>query len=417
MSRLRSRTIAIALLIALAFGGGFGTRAWLEPATTAANAATVADGRPESFALFWEAWDVATNHFAQPQKVDPKTMTQGAIRGMLDSLGDSGHTRFMTPEERARWDEQLSGHFVGIGVQIVVRDGRPYVVAPIPGSPAVEAGLRAGDTILSIGGLDTAGLPMDQLATLLRGPEGSRVELTVRQTGEEAVRTLSVERRTVDVPVVTWTMLPGTSVALIRLSQFADGAHTALLKALGEARAAGARGLIFDLRDNSGGYLEEAVNIGSEFLAGGTIVQVQQRDGSRTAETDRDGARGAATDLPLAVLINEGSASSAEIVAGALKEHGRAPLFGERTFGTGTVLSTYPLSDGSAVLLGTALWLTPQGALIKEQGIAPTTFVSLPPGVTPLLPADAATLSPEALRTGQDRQLLRALEDVTSRLG
>ncbi|MCC6627232.1 MAG: S41 family peptidase [Chloroflexi bacterium] len=415
MNRARVRVMTVALVVAIAFGAGVGVGTRLGPAPVAGTAAS--SERYAGFGLFWEAWDLVKEHFVQPERADPTAMTHGAIAGMLDSLGDTGHTRFLDPEERRRWDEQLSGNFVGIGVQISVRDGRPVVVAPIPGSPAEAAGIKAGDIILAIDGVDTLGLTLDKLSTAMRGPAGSQVELTVRQPDADAPRTVRVERREIDVPSVAWTMLPGSPVALVRLSQFADGAHDELTAALGAARAAGARGLVLDLRDNPGGLLHEAVDVAGEFLTGGTIVQVQQRDGSRTIEKDPDSAAGAATDLPLAVLINEGSASSAEIVAGALKENGRAPLIGERTFGTGTVLSTYPLSDGSAVLLGTALWLTPDGHAIKEGGITPTHIVSLPAGAAPLLPAEAGALSAEALRASEDRQLLRALDDVTGRLG
>jgi carboxyl-terminal processing protease len=415
MNRARLRVMAMALVVLVAFGVGIGVGTRLGPTPVAATAASPA--RYEGFGLFWEAWDLVNDRFVQPERADPTAMTHGAIAGMLESLGDDGHTRFLTPDERKRWDEQLAGNFVGIGVQISVRDGRPVVVAPIPGSPAEAAGILAGDIILAVDGVDTLGLTLDKLGTAMRGPSGSQVVLTVRQPDAETPRQVSVERREIEVPSVAWTMLPGSQVALVRLSQFADGTHDELTTALRAARAAGARGLILDLRDNPGGLLHEAIGVASEFLAGGTIVQVQQRDGSRTVEADQDGAGGAATDLPLAVLINEASASSAEIVSGALKENGRAPLLGERTFGTGTVLSTYGLSDGSAVLLGTALWLTPDGHAIKGNGITPTHFVSLPAGATPLLPGEAGALSSDALAASEDRQLVRALEDVTARLG
>jgi carboxyl-terminal processing protease len=411
MRRARLRVASLIAAVALAFAAGFGAHAWLTPA-----AAPAPDARYPGFGIFWEAWDLVQQYYVQPDHVDPREMTHGAIQGMLDSLGDAGHTRFLSPEERRRWDESLSGHYVGIGVQVTLRDGRPVVVAPIPGSPAAAAGIGAGDVILAVGGRDTAGLTLDELGDLLRGPAGSRVGLTIRRAGGDRTETLEIERRQIDVPSVAWTLLPGTAVGLVRIAQFSEQTHAELLAALLAARAAGARGLILDLRDNPGGLLEEAVKSASEFLTGGTIVQVQTRDGARTPERDRDGAGGAATDLPLAVLINAGSASSAEIVAGALKAHGRAPLFGERTFGTGTVLSTYALSDGSAVLLGTALWLTPDGHLIKGAGITPTTPVALPAGALPLLPDEAAALTPAALRASQDRQLLAALDEVTARL-
>lgn len=405
MSRARLRLLGLVLSLALAFGAGYATHA-LAPAGAE---------RYAGFSLFWEAWDLVGRHYVQPERAEPKALTYGAIQGMLDSLGDEGHTRFLAPEERQRWNESLSGHFVGIGVEIGLREGRPVVLAPIPGAPAEAAGIRAGDIILEIEGRDTAGITFDELARQLRGAEGSRVTLTIRHADGDAPVGVTVERQRVDVPSVSWALAPGTAIAHIRLSQFAAGAHEELVAALREARAAGARGLILDLRNNPGGLLHEAVAAASEFLAGGVILQVQSRDGTRQQQTDRDGTGGAATDLPLVVLVNEGSASSSEIVAGALKEHSRATVLGERTVGTGTVLSTYELSDGSAILLGTVLWLTPNGNAIKEQGITPDVPVALPPGATPLRPAEVRALTPEALRASQDRQLLRALDDLAAR--
>lgn len=409
MSRARLRLLGLVLSLTLAFGAGYATHALaLAPTSSVPAGAEHYAG----FSLFWEAWDLVGRYYVQPERAEPKTLTYGAIQGMLDSLGDAGHTRFLTPEERQRWNESLSGHFVGIGVEIALREGQPVVLAPIPGAPAEAAGIRAGDIILEIEGRSTAGITFDELARQLRGAEGSRVTLTIRHADGDAPVGVTVERRRVDVPSVSWTLAPGTRIAHIRLSQFAEGAHEELVTALRAARAVGARGLILDLRNNPGGLLHEAVATASEFLAGGVILQVQSRDGTRQQQTDLDGTGGAATDLPLVVLVNEGSASSAEIVAGALKEHGRAPVLGERTVGTGTVLSTYELSDGSAVLLGTALWLTPNGNALKEQGITPDVPVALPPGATPLRPSEVRALSPEALRASQDRQLLRAVDNL-----
>jgi carboxyl-terminal processing protease len=416
MLRARSRAAGLVVALTVAFGAGYGVHAWTAPSAMPAAAQAAPEARYPGFNVFWEAWDLVQRNYVQPQQADPHALTYGAIEGMLGRLGDEGHTRFLSPEERKRWNESLAGNFVGIGIHVTQRDGRPLVVAPIPNSPAAEAGMKSGDVIMAIGERDTAGLTLEELGTALRGPEGSKVQVTIRHAGEAVDQVIEVERRRIDLPSVSWTMLPGAPVALVRISQFADGAHEQLLEALKAARAAGAKGIVLDLRDNPGGLLEEAIGGASEFLSGGTIVQVQARDGSRTPEADRDGAGGAATDLPLVALINEGSASSAEILAGALKENGRAPLIGVKTFGTGTVLSTYELSDGSAVLLGTSLWLTPEGHLIKGQGVAPTTPLALPPGATPLLPEEAGALTPDALRATQDTQLLRALDDVAAQI-
>ena len=411
MSRVRLRAAGFVLALGLAFAAGYTTHAGL-PVT--ASVAPDGAARYEHFGIFWEAWDLVARHYVQPQEVDPKELTYGAIQGMLESLGDEGHTRFLAPDERTRWQESLSGYFVGIGIEIALREGRPVVLAPIPNSPAEAAGIRAGDIIMAVEGRDTAGINFEELARQLRGLEGTTVSLTIRHADADAPIDLTIERRRIDVPSVTWTMVPGTAIAHVRLSQFAEGTHAEIVTALREAKQAGARGLILDLRNNPGGLLREAVNTASEFLTGGTVLLVESRDGTRRPERDRNGSRGEATDLPLVVLVNEGSASSAEIVAGALKENSRAPVLGERTAGTGTVLSTYELSDGSAILLGTSLWLTPNGNLIKQHGITPDVPVALPPGATPLRPSEVRGLTPEALRNSQDRPLLRALDDLTA---
>ena len=413
MSWIRSRAVGLVVALTLAFGAGYGSHAWLAPAASGGDTGE----RVESFGVFWEAWELAKTEYVLPEDANDREMTYGAIAGMLDSLGDEGHTRFLAPEELEQWRQSLAGNFVGIGVEINVRDGQPVVVAPIPGSPAVEAGIQPGDLIVAIDGRSTAGLSLAEIGPLIRGPAGTSVTLTLRQPTSETTRTVTVERREIALPLVTWAMAPGTTFAHVRVSQFADGTHAALLAALGEARAAGATGLILDLRNNPGGFLHEAVATTSEFLEGGTILLMRTRDGARVATADANGSAGAATDIPLVVLVNPGSASSAEVMSGALQDHERAVVIGERTAGTGTVLSTYTLSDGSAVLLGTALWLTPDGRSIRDEGIQPDIVVPLPLEVSPLRPTETRQLTPEELRASDDHQLLRAIERLEGRAG
>jgi carboxyl-terminal processing protease len=362
----------------------------------------------EDFAVFWEAWGLARDRYVESEAAEPDQMTAGAINGMLDTLGDEGHTRFLSAEEAEEWDEALRGSFEGIGAYIDVRDGQTIIVAPIEGSPAEQAGLRAGDVILAVNGEPTTGWTVDDLSNAVRGPKGTDVTLRVLHPDASEPVEVVITRTEVEIPSVSWKLIEG-DVAMVKLSSFDDDAGRELQDALTAARAQGASSIVLDLRNNPGGLLDQAITVASQFLPEGTPVLVEEnRDGERETTTAREG--GVATDLPLIVLINENSASSSEIVSGALQDAGRATLIGEKTFGTGTVLTPYRLSDGSRLLLGTEQWLTPDGRLIRGQGIEPDELVALPDDVAPLTPTEAAALTADALRSSDDTQLSRALE-------
>jgi carboxyl-terminal processing protease len=364
----------------------------------------------EQFSVFWEAWELASTRFVDPAAVDPGEMITGAVNGMLDSLGDNGHTRFLSAEEARQWEETLRGSFEGIGAYIDVRNGRTIIVAPIKGSPAEQAGLRPGDVILAVNGEPTTGWSVDELRAKVRGPSGTSVTLRVLHPGDNVPVDVTVVRAQVVVPSVNWRMLPD-DVALIRLSSFDNDAGKELRDALAGARQQGARAIVLDLRNNPGGLLDQAVEVASQFLPEGTTVLIEEnREGERKVTTARRG--GLALDVPLAVLINENSASSAEIVSGALQAAERAVLIGETTFGTGTVLTPYRLSDGSRLLLGTQQWLTPDERAIRGQGIEPDEVIVLGDEVAPLSPAEAAALPAAELRASPDTQLARAVERV-----
>ncbi len=387
-------------------GGGFITAQLFTPNTNCPESSEVC----ADFGVFWQVWDIASERFVDPQAVNPQRMIEGAINGMLDSLGDEGHTRFLSAEEAARWQEALSGEFEGIGAYIDVREGQSLIVAPIEGSPAEKAGLKAGDIILEVNGESTDGWDVERLSAQIRGPRDTQVRLLIQRAGEAEPFEVTITRQSIEVPNVSWRMLPD-NVAMIRLNSFGERSAAEMQQALTEAQNAGARALILDLRYNPGGLLNEAIAIASEFLPPNTPVLLEEdREGNRSSTETR--GEGVARDIPMVVLVNGSSASSAEILSGALQDAGRAQIIGETTIGTGTVLRTYNLRDGSQLLLGTTQWLTPKGRLIRKQGIEPDVLVALPVDAETLTPAEAAELSVDALRQSEDKQLLTALEQL-----
>jgi carboxyl-terminal processing protease len=372
-------------------------------------------GLRKTFAPFWEAWRLVKEHYVDPERAGDVPMTRGAITGMLASLGDVGHTTYLTPEEVKRLKDSLSGKLEGIGATVTVRQRQPTIMHTIPRSPARKAGLKSGDVILEVDGKPAAGLPLQQVVDRVRGPAGTRVRLRIGRPGESTPLPFTITRAKVDVPKVTWAMLPGAPIAHVAIREFGKRADAQLRKALAGAREQGARALVLDVRGNPGGLKDQAVAVTSEFLKKGQVVFVQVDARGNREEVKAKGPE-AAAGLPVCVLIDGGTASSPEILAGALKDHKRAKLVGTRTFGTGTVLERFPLSDGSAVLLGVAKWLTPEGHEIWHKGIDPDVEVALPPDATILTPENEEGLSEEAFRKSKDAQLRKAFELLREQL-
>ena len=362
----------------------------------------------DSVELYAEALNLVENDYVDQEAVNSEEQTYGAIQGMLDTLGDEGHTRFLTPEEAEDNSQNLSGKYVGIGVTLENKEGRAVVAAPIDGSPAAEAGIEPEDVLLSVNGESVEGQEISRIAERVRGPEGTEVELTMLRGDEE--QSFTLERAEVDLPVVSWAMVPGTDTADLRLTSFSSDSAGELRDAIDEARQAGAERFVLDLRNNPGGALDQAVEMAGFFLEPGSPVYLRQgASGDREEVTVPDDAE--PVDLPLTVLVNEGSASSSEILAGALRDNGRAELVGTQTFGTGTVLARKKLDDGSEILLGIAEWLTPDGDFIRESGIEPGIVVEMPEGESSLVPRTLEDLSQQEV-LDRDSQLARALEVV-----
>ena len=331
-----------------------------------------ASDEPSQFSIFWEVWDLVDEYFVDQDKIDPTRMTYGAIQGMLATLGDENHTIFFSPEEAEQQADAMQGSFEGIGAYVEEVDGAVRIVAPIHGSPAEEAGILAGDVIFKVDGEDVTGLPQWEVVSRIRGPADTEVVLTVLHPDAEELVDITVVRGKIDVESVTWQPIAGTNFAYLQIAQFADDTGGELQAALEEINAAETpfEGILLDLRNNPGGYLAEALRVNSEFLPRGDVI-LHERDARGEIKTWKSVGEGLAREIPMVVLINEGTASAGEITAGALQENGRARLIGQPTLGTGTVLQPFTLSDGSVVRLGVTNWLTPNQNLIKGEGVKP----------------------------------------------
>jgi carboxyl-terminal processing protease len=376
--------------------------------TEAPSGAGSPTGEPVEFDTFWQAWDIVYDKFIDRDALDETELEYGAIRGMIEALGDEGHTTFMTPEELERQRTDISGKFSGIGALLGVKDSLPVIIAPFDGSPADLAGVAAGDIIMEVDGQDVTAWTLSDIVDNIRGTEGTEVVLTLLRPEEGESLEIPITRGEITIPAATWAMLPGTDVALIRLSQFSANAEEQLVTAIREAEGTGASSLIVDVRNNPGGLLEQAIKVTSQFLEDGYVLQQEDAQGNRKPYRVKRG--GLATEIPMVVLINQGSASSAEIFAGAIQDHERGTVVGETTFGTGTVLQPFVLDDGSGLMLGTSQWLTADGRLIRKQGIDPDITVELPMTADLLQPREVEGMTVADLLESEDVQLLKALE-------
>lgn len=393
----------------LALGSGVG---YVRGAENSTGQCTESTDICRKFSNFWEVWNLAEARFVDPKALKPEDMIDGAINGMLDSLGDQGHTRYLDNKQTQRFREELKGSYEGIGAYIDAQGQIPTIVAPIEGSPAEKAGIRPGDLILRINDKPTEGLTIDEVVSQIKGPKGTQVKLQVRHIGEELPIEITITRASVVVPIVVSRMLPG-NIAFVRLTQFAENSDVDLRKTIDAAKQQGARGLILDVRDNPGGIRDQAVSVAGLFVKEGEVVLVEAyRDGSK--KEYRSPQKNPYLDMPMVVLVNGGSASSSEIFAGALQDYHRATVIGVPTAGTGTVLSTIGLDDGSSLLLGIAQWQTPKGRYLRREGVSPDMIVSLPPGTRPLTPTSARKLSDAEILKYPDPQVQRALKVLGS---
>jgi carboxyl-terminal processing protease len=325
------------------------------------------------FSPFWEAWNLVHDNYVD-QPVDDVELMRGAISGMMDALGDQ-HSSYMTPRDYAEANSSLEGEYEGIGAFVDTTAEYLTIVSPIPGSPAERAGLLPGDKIVAIDGVDMTGINADVARTKVLGPANTMVHLTIQREGEDALLEFDVTREKITMKSASGKMLKD-DIAYIQITTFGDKTTSELLATLKELMAQNPNGIILDLRNNGGGYLTTSVEVASQFIGDGVVLYEQYGDGTRNTYDVIPGGMATDTKIPMLVLINEGSASASEIVAGALQDTGRAKLVGVTSFGKGSVQNWIPLSgDNGAVRITVAKWLTPNENTIHKIGLTPDVVV------------------------------------------
>lgn len=382
---LRINPLTLLLLVVI-FLTGFQLGKWdlnlqwqnYRPQVNVKNQQPPKDKEAIDFKLFWDTWDLVSREYVDKKAIDPQKMYYGAIQGMVAAIGDP-YTVFLPPEAQKSSKEELGGSFEGVGIQLGFnKDKRLVVVAPLKGTPADQAGVRAGDLILKIGDKETTNITLPEAVNLIRGPKGTKVELELYQEGDEKPKNVSLVRDTIIVKSVeaeVKTTPAGRKIGYIKLTRFGDRTDGEWDQAISTVLAEAPEGVILDVRNNPGGYLDGAIDVVSEFVQNG--VAVKQENAKGTQRSQNVSGNGRLVKLPMVVLINKGSASASEIVAGAIQDHKRGKLLGEVSFGKGTIQESQDLPNGTGIHITTAKWLTPNGRWIHNTGVTPDIKVEL----------------------------------------
>jgi len=362
-----------------------------------ASGATVTDPEKDvNIGLLWGVWNLLLDKYVETKDMNAQNMVYGAVRGMVASVGDP-YTVFMTPDENTDFRDSLNGSLEGIGAELQMTNDNVLIVGIVKGSPAEQAGLLPKDVILSVDGKDVFGQTLNQVVGRIRGKKGTQVTVEVLRDGEAKSRTFTITRDQIHVPSVEYEVKQTAtgSVGLLSIHQFGSDTVEGVRTALQHVDPTGIKGLVIDLRFNGGGYLSGAVDIASMLMKSGNVVSVVGRDGP--ADTQKVSGDAILPDIPLVVLINEGSASASEILAGALQDNGRAEIVGMKSFGKGTVQEVIDLPGGSSLRVTIAHWHTPKGRDLSKEGVSP----------------DITVQQEENAAPGSDRQLEAAMQYLT----
>lgn len=326
------------------------------------------------FSLFWDAWQVIERKYVDRDQLNPQQMIYGAINGLVKSLGDP-HSVFMEPQESKKFLDDIGGSFEGIGAEIGIRKGVLTVITPLEGNPAQKAGLKAGDKILKIDDTITVDLTIDEAVNLIRGPKDTDVVLLIARDETDETIEIKITRGTIQIPVIKWEMKDG-NIAYIQFYHFTESSAGEFRKTVKEILSQDAQGVILDVRNNPGGYLEVAVDITSWFLARGELVVAEDFGNGERDEYHSKGY-GELENIPVVVLINQGSASASEILAGALRDINGTKIVGYKSFGKGSVQQLEKLKGDSSLKITVAKWVTPLGISINDEGIIPDIEVEI----------------------------------------
>ncbi|MDP2943968.1 MAG: S41 family peptidase [bacterium] len=340
----------------------------------AVNAGDEKNGQAIDFNLYWEVWDNLKTNYVDRNMVKDQDLFYGSLKGLAAAVGDP-YTVFMDPKESKQFSDDLAGTFEGIGAEVGMRNDITTIISPLDGMPAQKAGVRAGDKVYAVDGVSTLGLTVNEVVTKIRGPKDTKVTITIIRDKEKP-RDITITRSVIIVKSVK-TEMRADGLFVIRVSNFNDDTEDLFNLAVNNILLKEPKGIILDLRNNPGGYLETAVMMASEWVEAGPIV-AEQFNGNRRNEYPSNG-RGRLKNIPTIVLVNGGSASASEILAGALRDYKKATIVGEMTYGKGSVQSLSDLSGGAALKMTIANWLTPAGDFIDEKGLTPNIEVKLTP--------------------------------------
>ena len=344
------------------------------------------------FSVFWETWQMIKDKYVKADELDSQNLVYGAVRGLVGSLEDQNSV-FMAPSDAKKFNEDIAGEFSGIGAERGIRNDQLVIIAPLKGTPAEKAGLKPMDKILKIGDKSTDGLIVDEAVKLIRGLKATTVILTVLRQNWDKPKEIPIIRDTIQIPTLDWEIKDG-NIAYFHLYNFYEQAPLLFYQAVVKTSLSAPRGIILDLRNNPGGYLEASVNLAGWFLEKGKIV-VSEKFRSGEKEEFKSYGSGFLKNLPIVVLVNEGSASASEILAGALRDNRGVKLIGKKSFGKGTVQELQMLKDGSMVKITVAYWLLPKGHQIEKNGLIPDYEVDL---------------TEEDIKANKDPQLEKAME-------
>ena len=376
--RLTAIAVTVVVLVWAVFSAGFVTGGIAADRGFRPLAQLAGEQPPEpptgfgdvDFEVFWQAWTaIQDNIYNGP--IDPEVLREGAIRGIAEATEDR-HTVYQNTEEAQRSRERMSGSFEGVGIRVQLKDGIPFVITPLPGSPAERAGIQPNEFVLAVDGISTEDMSLAEFGDLVRGEQGTMVVLSLRPKDGAVTRDVTVERAHIIVPSVTTEMFD--AIAYIRIANFGRRTVEELREVMNQLDRREIIGIVLDLRNNPGGLLNASVEASAQFLAKGQTILIQEsrREPRTRWRVQEDGGD---TTTPVIVLVNAGSASASEIVAGALQSHSRARLVGEETFGKGSMQELHQLSDESVMRVTTGIWITPEGVSLGDEGLMPDVLV------------------------------------------